>query len=838
MRIFIGIFLLTAMVVSAQETKDVVIKYKENGLKNISGYLWNARTKKSEKKSIDIDVDSGFLTIKGNFGQAKSINSYMAINQKGLDIDLRKNPVLEIRIKASVVSSRKTFVWIKHYKRGKDSNYFSFYLKEPNKWETVLIRLDKKYKRNFFAKMDSFELMQNYQGRGTSSSISIDYVRFRKADPNDEYSDGEKPLFKPEVTNLRKNSYPGLYKNFRFGVWGVPGLGAGYASTNTRYFASSDEAIVRVMRSNYFNSILAPAMIYHNNEFAKRLREFKEIDDSSETTYEDVLNRDIKVCRKYSMTFAPFVQCAARTGKFNRDLFIKQFIPIVKKFKDHEEIFGWYMCDEPPTEFWKNYVEEYNLISEVSPKQVPFVNICHKDTLYAFSDISSLIMTDYYPIKTSNKFVKKNKGIRNPWAIAKWCKMVERYSKGKPHYLIISTHSFFDTAFPTVAELRLQSYLALANGADSLYYFILTYSPNWLTKYIGETLLDPYGNPSSVWAEVGQIGKKITPVGSAFICSGEDNTLKVDFSNSNPVIKTPAGEMPTIGYGVRKKNNNYFVFLWNNNLYRKSVNGVKISNLPEGYKVYNLIELLPVKTINGYINVELEKGDGAILAVCSGQEFENIAVKAWKIKTQNELIRVKIAIDQAIENQVNCDELKEKVAKLESDVKHDSCSMQKTVYQSCIELDAAVKAKLAADKEYTSINAAWEDARRNLGETSKILSKTIEAPRVIMYQYGQYPVNGLTSPGASYVKQALMLSLAFKAIDRLIEERGIKNLKEKIYFIQNLSHDFFGKCQTEFQKEKPAEFVQSKEDETKLIDTIGKKAWNYYKRWLLKGNGL
>ena len=839
MKIFTGILLFAAITLSAQEAKDVTIKYKESGLKNVSAYLWNARTKKSEKKSVKINVDSGFLNIKGDFSKAKSANSYIAINQKGLDIDLRKTPVVEIRIKASAINSSKTFVWTKHYSRGKDWNCFSFYLKESNKWETVLLRLDRKYRRNLFAKIDSFELMQNYRGRQTNPTIAIDYIKFREVRPDEEYNNGEKPLFKPKVTNLRKNSYPALYKEFRFGVWGVPGLGSAYPSTATRFFANSDEAIVRIMRSNYLNSFLNPTMIYHNSIVAKRLKELKQIDDSVELFYQGALARDVQVSRKYSMTFAPMVQFAARMGNFDKNSFIKKFIPLVKEFKNDKELFGWYICDEPPTDFWKKYVEEYNLISETSKNQVPFVNICHKDTLYAFADISSLIMTDYYPIKTKNKFVKKNRGMRNPWGISKWCKMVEGYSKGKPHYLILSTHSFFDTAFPTIAEIRLQSYLALANGADSLYYFILTYSPNWLTKYIGETLLDPYGNPSSVWAEVGQLGKKITPVGSALMCARKDNSLKVSFKNSNPKIKTPGGAKPTIGHVVRKKNDNYYIFLWNNNLYRKSQNKIKLSKLPAAYKVYNLIELVPAKLTDGYVKIKLDKGDGAILVACTELEFNKIAANAWKIKTRNELLRVRIAIDQAMENEVDCDELKEKITKLESDAaKNLSCGKQKTVYQACLGLDASLKAKLSADKEYTTVHTAWEKTRKNLGEMSKILSKKIEAPRVIMYQYGKYPVSGLTEPGASYIKQALMLSLAFKNIDRLIGERGIKNLKEKIYFMQKISNDFLVKCQAEFSKKAPTEFVQTKDKETALIEIIGQKAWNYYKRWLLKKNGL
>jgi len=305
-------------------------------------------------------------------------------------------------------------------------------------------------------------------------------------------------------------------------------------------------------------------------------------------------------------------------------------------FHDEPYIAGWVIADEVSEDYLWGIAVAADALSRADPTKLPIMNHFLIGRMLRFEPYMSVVKTDPYPIKP---------GKRDPWSIGKWCREMDQKSnrhqriflqcfgnadwwrpdKGAPTWL-----------YPTRAELRLMTYLALANGAKGITWYKYSTSHN---AYHG--IFDVIGNPlpldDPLIQDISAIGEKLAEIGPMLL------TTKLLPEDAAKAIGSAGGQRE-LSVGVRQTSDGgAFIVVVNENIRTEQGGDIELSGdlIADNRCVYDLYGLSQVASAGAdhFEVAPLAPGDGRVYL--SGTEARFAEVRKTMLRNRAlEVLRV------------------------------------------------------------------------------------------------------------------------------------------------------------------------------------------------------
>jgi len=357
--------------------------------------------------------------------------------------------------------------------------------------------------------------------------------------------------------------------------------------------------------------------------------------------------RRITLCREYGIyAVPPSGEDPARLRRLG------------KRFRDESTILGWYIRDEPPPEFLPDFLKCHDALTQTAPEQPVLCLFYRPDSVAEFAGYQPVLLTDCYPfgymhdgvslgphfgIKDGPLALGRGLGRFNPWGrrgILEWMDLCRTLSGDVPHWITLQTFESGDGRMvrwrePTAAEMRLQTWLAIAGGAKGINYF--HYMLN--ADDYGNPLPSRHGEFTPLLDEIGRLGAEITPLGP----------LLLDADVSEPLTVLPSLR-PTRDPGERievrrlrsKTRDADYLVVFNNDVQVSSPAQINLAKrFLAGRNVYDLLALRRVETedLPGAVTfqVTLKPGEGRMFALAGPEDYEFMEHAILKVRCLNEV---------------------------------------------------------------------------------------------------------------------------------------------------------------------------------------------------------
>ena len=430
--------------------------------------------------------------------------------------------------------------------------------------------------------------------------------------------------------------YPLLDDYFTFGVYNV-GTNGYYLPWMKEHLGLTAPELfdlqVRVVAANGINTIISDARTGH----------------ALAATREYGVGFLAEMLYWYNM---PFEECK------------RNWVEYVKQTKDAPNILGWYVYDEPlgGEDMILKYIELKNALY-AADKAHPAVEIT-SGVHPALARHMEYYMWDDYPF----------------WAMAfsggnirELRENARRASASAPFINVAVIQGAHEGTYPlSPVEVRAQTYIVLANGANGVMYYHGGFRhPAWRKwtpedKYCGigsirhSTLSPVFGYETDRLKEIGRLGGFLVPVGYLLVgaefvprteseCVVKCRSVSTHKSeaDANGVYRHLPRDIPAVEVGVWRKGDARVLIPYSNNRDMPEKASVRMLNIPNGAKLYNLWTLKEVALRNGSFEVELDNGDGRFYLLATPGVFQREKLKILKRKSEMESRRLKIRMDLA-----------------------------------------------------------------------------------------------------------------------------------------------------------------------------------------------
>lgn len=402
---------------------------------------------------------------------------------------------------------------------------------------------------------------------------------------------------------------------FTVGVWGY---------TRFVYQQGNDMGLpFRMLRMNYMNFMHRPWRNLSNpDQWA-----------------DDMKNRWVPFAEKYHVYISPNVENIAPMDKsFDPDHVNRMVDKYIMPYKDNERILMWYFKDEPKgAKQYELFLRTKDVFQKkISNKPLIVLFQCDWTKVAKFGPLGDILIHDHYPVG-------------NPWAHHGWTGAMENFGKGRPQYVTLAAHDYIGgIKFPTIADIRLQTYINVARGADGINYTFLSYTAPWWYRKNLRGMVDSYGNPyGDVWEKLGQMSKDLLPAGQ---CLAGAKPIAAKWLHSSGKEKRPAIEVKALQ--PKNRSITYLVAFSNNVLVPCAPLPLKIDAAKaRGKKVFSLYSFKEISKRNKdgslTFSVNLDAGDGEILVLANERQFKKISSKVQSFRYENELVRYRIVREDA-----------------------------------------------------------------------------------------------------------------------------------------------------------------------------------------------
>jgi len=201
---------------------------------------------------------------------------------------------------------------------------------------------------------------------------------------------------------------------------------------------------------------------------------------------------------------------------------------IVKRFKSHPALAGYFICDEPTSDRFQNIGELVRKIQEIDSSHFCYVNLLpmgsDNTTLLKYRPwVQSflnkvpvqLLSFDCYPISLNSS---GERFLSSGWYENLEIISDEARNAGIPFWAYALTTSHFSFPIPTLADLRLQIYSNLAYGAQGIQYFTYwtpspIYNGNWHEGPIDYSTQ----HKTATWYTVQKVSREIKALSNVFL---------------------------------------------------------------------------------------------------------------------------------------------------------------------------------------------------------------------------------------------------------------------------------------------------------------------------------
>ncbi len=289
---------------------------------------------------------------------------------------------------------------------------------------------------------------------------------------------------------------------------------------------------------------------------------------------------------------------------------------LAEAFRNEPYLAGWTVADEATDDWLWGVAGVVDALSQADPGKVAIANQYSINRMLRFEPYLGVLMTEIYPIRKTG---------RDPWIVGPWCREVSKKSD-KPHWVFLqamggadwfSTDTDFE--MPTRPEIRLMSYLALANGAKGLSYYC--YSMNDLYSASFSAIGNPLPLADPIAEDISTIGEKVAEIGPFLL----DTKLLPRTSAWTPAMaKVEKG----VSVGVRQSVRGTFLVVVNESITQAGSSAVYIAKdiSSKGRAIYDLYTLRMVAKLGSrtFQTANLAPGDGRFYMVASPQQFQTV----------------------------------------------------------------------------------------------------------------------------------------------------------------------------------------------------------------------
>jgi hypothetical protein len=285
-------------------------------------------------------------------------------------------------------------------------------------------------------------------------------------------------------------------------------------------------------------------------------------------------------------------------------------------FHDEPYLAGWFVADEVSDDFLWGIAATNDALNRSDHSKINVVNHFGISRILRYEPYLNIVMTDHYPILDYS---------HDPWSVGRWCREMDGKSD-RPHWIFLPAFGKSDWfkadcgyVYPTRAEVRLVTYLALANGAKGISQFTYSMPSQFVGVFdtIGNAL--PLDNP--IVQDISAIGEKLAEVGPFL--------LRTKLMPKDAATATgDAGDRP-LSVGVRRmKDGSAFLIVVNESVEKSQGGEVSfskglISKDRRAYDLYSLAEVAGPGSV-GFTAAPLIPGDGRIYFVGTPAQFARV----------------------------------------------------------------------------------------------------------------------------------------------------------------------------------------------------------------------
>jgi len=201
--------------------------------------------------------------------------------------------------------------------------------------------------------------------------------------------------------------------------------------------------------------------------------------------------------------------------------------PIIDSVKDSPALICYDMGDERKiSELW-GAVGGIGVLNQLDPTHPSALCFYDPVTIKRYDPYVPLTVSDIYPLSEDLDTTAAH--------LYDWCRRMARETGNKRHWMILQSFGAApwgrkdDMLVPTVEQLRLQVYAALAGGARGIIMYSTSYD-----RY--RMMADQWGNPNELMKEAARLGEILIPLGRRLLDCEVDLDTKIACDNENILV--------------------------------------------------------------------------------------------------------------------------------------------------------------------------------------------------------------------------------------------------------------------------------------------------------------
>jgi hypothetical protein len=450
---------------------------------------------KDEEGRSSWGIENGIATLSGDF-DANSTKyttghgDFVPLTWKDMDVSLIGHPIFEFRFRARQEKTRLLVQCTFEYVDGTTwTPYFYVWPNSPGEWETYTKRIVGNCASPTKLTPRRLKFLSVSLLIGRPITVDVDWVRQRGL--NEEEQRWEEDWI--ELTAAADVIEPPILSEFfPFGVYDAPP----HCSSAHNI---SDRMAMRLLSRHHLNFVMAS---------------FPEVVEAAEE-----MGMHLGVRMRGAGVFGFIAQGGAQAV-------IDWAGPIVERIKNSPALICYDTGDELTMfELWST-VGGIGVLRKLDP--------AHPSGL-VFNELRCIKSYEpYVPLNISNHYPLKIGSDKTAAYLYDWCRKLARETDNKRQWMVLQAYGDAPgdppwRPVPTVEQLRLQVYSALAGGARG----IIMYSTGF-DRY--RMMADQWGNPNELMKEAARLGEILIPIGRRLLDCEVDFDAKAACDNEKILV--------------------------------------------------------------------------------------------------------------------------------------------------------------------------------------------------------------------------------------------------------------------------------------------------------------
>lgn len=425
--------------------------------------------------------------------------------------------------------------------------------------------------------------------RGERVRVAVDDLRLRPVNEEDRARWAAEEASLPK---LPVPDYPDLERRFGWGCYGSPVL-------DPRLFPFPLEVSGTVIARDWLELGFDTCIL--GGGFLKV---------ASPPERDDALGQVLDFCAEHGIAVQPSIYL---TGYYEPDadrrVGEQAIARVVTRFRDHPAVMGWYILDEPRPEravLQDHWYWGRQRIEAVDPRHPVTSCLNNPDSVRLYASRGALTQVDWYPLSRS-----QFPGAYPLLSVSEMCRTAWSAGARRLWYLPQAYADERKRRLPSAAEIRAQTWLALASGATGILYFAYHGRPVWHpwggSWVISDVVL---ARPSAMGREVQRLGG-IVPILGPALCA---TRWRADHAVTVEAPELPGFGRPILQVDLLHGPDYDVVAVCNLDVEQPRSGVVRLpAGLLANRRVTELVREQPVTVADGGVTVALAPGDAAFL---------------------------------------------------------------------------------------------------------------------------------------------------------------------------------------------------------------------------------